>query len=406
MFFDFLNSSQARSLKGISFACFLWSLSSCMVFTILPTFITEELKLSPLFLGTVEGFALFLAFSAKILSGVLSDYIQKRKPLLVLGTLLSILFKILFSLATHGGWIIFAKSLDRFAKGIRSAPADALIAETTPDHHRGSAFGFRQSCYVSGALIGSLIASFLLTYSQHNYRFVFACAVFPVFLSLIIILYGVTDVSSGHTQINDFQKHQRLSFKDFRHLPLMFWCVIGVSFVLMLARFSDSFMALKARSVGLDVTIIPLFMMGNEIAHAALALPAGWLSDRFNRFQILSWGIGVLCLTNLVFYHATSLVSVFIGFIMAGVHMGLTHSLLSSIISGYTIRSLQASAFSIYYCSTGIAVLCANPIAGYLSTCYDSSSIPFLYGGIASTFALILLRLLIQYDKKHTNRPF
>ena len=169
-----------------------------MIFSILPTFITEELSLSSLYLGWIEGVAIALAFLSKIFSGILSDFLKKRKILIVFGTVLSLISKTFFIFANSGFFIFFARSFDRFAKGVRSAPMDALIADLSKKKEQGKSYGLRQSFYTLGAVLGGLFASLIMYFSECNYRLVFTLALIPVSCALLIIFFLIKDSDCEH----------------------------------------------------------------------------------------------------------------------------------------------------------------------------------------------------------------
>lgn len=362
---------------------------------------TEELKLTPLQLGWIEGIAISLAFASKIISGILSDYFKKRKPLLLIGTLLTFIIKALFALATNGWWLFFARSLDRLAKGVRSSPVDALIADIASKDNQGKAYGLRQSLYTFGAVIGSLLASYLLVLTSHNYRFVFWMALIPIFIAFWVVFFFTEDFLKIPNQ-NSKTDSNTWRFKDIFHLKKSFWQVILVSFILMFSRFSDSFLALKGRSIGLSIAMLPLFTMAYELIHSFSAFPLGWLSDKVNRLWLLFWGIFVLILTNGVMYLATSPTEVFIGYILGGLHMGMTHSLISALIAQNSPTELKGTAFSVYYFTTGIAIFITNPLMGYLSHHFSKSS-PFLAGFIFSCLSILCLGWIIFRSSKEKN---
>jgi MFS family permease len=363
-----------------------------MVFSILPTFITEELKLNTLSLGWIEGFAVSLAFLAKIFSGILSDYLKKRKILILCGTFLTLIFKMFFALATQGMWIFFARSFDRLAKGIRSAPTDAFIADLAPKNQQGQSFGLRQSFCTFGAVCGSLLASQVLYLSSCNYRLVFWLSMIPVFFSFLLICFYVKDIERDVLS----KKNPQLDWKDIHKMPPAFWQIIGVSFILMLARFSDSFLALKARETGISIVILPLLMMSYDLVHAFFSFPVGILADKKNRKKILLIGIFLLILANSIMIFSTHFTGIFLGYIFCGLHMGTTHSLLSALIAEHTLPHLRGTAFSIYYASSGIAVFIANPFAGYLSHTLKSASAPFMGGFFFALLSFLLLYYLIH----------
>jgi len=367
-----------------------------MVFSILPVFMTEELGVTPFQIGWIEGIAVSLAFVAKILSGFLSDYIKQRRILLIIGTATSLVFKSLFALATSGLSIFIARSMDRLAKGVRSAPVDALIADLYPKKIHGISYGLRQFFYIMGSVVGSLIAAILLRV-YNDYRLVFWCSLIPVFFALIIVVFFVHDASHHlHGKARKFEWNKQ----DLKNLPPSFWHIIMVSSVLMLTRFSDSFLSLKAREIGVSVAVLPFLLMGYELMHAVMSLPVGWLADHMPRKKILMVGVVVLMLANTVMIYATSPNLVLLGYLMAGMYMGVTQSLMSTLIAENTSPHLRGSAFSIYYFTTGVSILIANLLAGYLSDRYQSASAPFYGGLFFSVIACIMLIALVRKVKE------
>lgn len=393
---DLKAALKKRSLIAIATMCFFWSVSSLMVFSILPVFMTEELGVTPFQIGWIEGIAVSLAFVAKILSGFLSDYIKQRRILLIIGTATSLVFKSLFALATSGLSIFIARSMDRLAKGVRSAPVDALIADLYPKKIHGMSYGLRQFFYIMGSVVGSLIAAILLRV-YNDYRLVFWCSLIPVFFALIIVVFFVHDASHHlHGKARKFEWNKR----DLKNLPPSFWHIIMVSSVLMLTRFSDSFLSLKAREIGMSVAVLPFLLMGYELMHAVMSLPVGWLADHMPRKKILIVGVVVLMIANTVMIYATSPNLVLLGYLMAGMYMGVTQSLMSTLIAENTSPHLRGSAFSIYYFTTGVSILIANLLAGYLSDHYQSASAPFYGGLFFSVIACIMLIALVRKVKQ------
>lgn len=376
-----------RILVLLSCVSLLWSTSTCMVISIFPTFITEELGFNKIYFGWMEGTAIALAFVARICSGVLSDYLKQRKLLLLVGTFLSIICKVLFVFVSSAFSVFMLRSFDRFAKGIRSAPMDALIADLSHQNIQGKSYGLRQSLYTLGAVLGSLLASYLLYVFECNYRFVFLCSVIPVLLSFIIIFLYVHDI---HHELPVSKKYS-WNIEDIKKLPLSFWQVIAVSFLLMLGHFSDSFLSLKAREIGFSVYALPLLIMVYDLANVFIAFPIGVLADKKNRYTILWIGIFFLMLADMCMAFSDHYVLIVLGYIFAGVHMGMTHGLLSTLIAQNALSHLKGTAFSIYYFSTGVAIFISNPLSGYVSTIFNTASAPFYSGLFFASCSFLLL---------------
>ena len=383
-----LASDNARSLWGIAWVCFFWSVASVMVFSILPSFLTEVLNVSKKEVGAIEGIAVSLAFIAKIFSGVLSDFWKSRKPLIIWGTLGNVVTKSLFALSITISWVFWARALDRLSKGIRSGPTDALIADLSPEKKEGESYGMRQALYVLGSVCGTCLASFLMYVTHHNYRFVFWLSLIPTFISLIILLLVV---QPGR---DIFQKSfkKKWSLRDINQLPAGFWMLLCVTFFLMLARFSEAFLNMRARECGWSIVTIPLLMGFYEVAHAALAWPIGYLADRFNRTSLLLMGILVLTFTNGLIITIPGPWGIVLGMVFAGIHMGMTQGLIAALIAEATLPHLRGTAFSLYYLTTGIAVLIGNYMAGWLSEDIFNSTLGAFGGGaLCTTLSAIIL---------------
>ena len=169
----------ATNLTWVAWMSFFWSVSSLMVFSVLPAFLVDELKMGHSHIGFVEGLAISSSFLSKFFAGFLSDVFKQRKPLIMVGTILSLLTKPLFALCTSAGLMFGLRFTDRLSKGIRSAPTDALIADLSSSHLYASNFGMRQALYTLGDVVGAVVAMIIMLWSHNNYRF--QCLRCPLF---------------------------------------------------------------------------------------------------------------------------------------------------------------------------------------------------------------------------------
>jgi len=379
------------SLWGIAWMSFFWSTATVMVFTLLPTFLTEVLGASKTKLGIIEGVAVFLAFLAKVFAGVLSDYWKSRKPLILVGTFLSIIVKSMFAVATTVNWIFVARSIDRFSKGVRSAPTDALIADLSPQHKEGSSYGIRYMLYTLGAVFGGGIAASLMHLSSNNYRLVFWLSIAPAVIAFLILCF-IVKPSSAET----LGKERPWHWRDARYLPPVFWKLLGVSFLLMLARFSEAFLTLRAKDLGWSIQMLPLLMVAYDIVNAGISLPIGKLADRYNRHKLLLSGILVLTVTNLVIISIDAPSGIFAGMLLAGLHMGMTQGLIAALIAETTLPHLRGTAFALYYLTSGTAVLIGNSVAGYLSDVMGGAVGAFWGGALFTALSALYLMSVMK----------
>lgn len=234
--------------------------SSELIHSLLPVFLVTVLGASALAVGFIEGIAEATASITKVFSGVLSDYLRKRKLLTMIGYGLATVTKPLFPLASSVTWVFSARFLDRIGKGIRGAPRDALIADITPEHLRGAAYGLRQSLDTCGAFIGPLLAIALMLLLANDIRAIFWLAVIPAFIAMGILILGVKEPKSFDVAA---KPKSPIQFTDLQHIKQGYWSLVVVAGLLSLARFSEAFLVLRAESVGLLLAFIPVILLGN-----------------------------------------------------------------------------------------------------------------------------------------------
>lgn len=350
-----------RGIWALGLVSLFMDLSSELIHSLLPVFMVTVLGASAVYVGIVEGIAEATASITKVFSGFVSDRLGKRKALVVIGYGLAALTKPLFALAPTIGWVLAARFTDRIGKGIRGAPRDALIAELAPLHLRGASYGLRQSLDTIGAFAGPLLAIALMALFAGDIRMVFWFAVIPAFLSVAIVLAGVKEAAA---KPGEARPPVRLA--DLRLLPAAYWAVVVVGGVLTLARFSEAFLVLRADSVGLGLTWVPLVLVVMSVVYSASAYPAGVLADRIDRRALLALGFAVLILADLVLALAGGVWTVMAGVALWGLHMGLTQGLLATLVADASPAPLRGSAFGIFNFAGGIVLLIASVVAGYL----------------------------------------
>lgn len=376
--------SLPRSVIALGFVSMFMDISSEMTHSLLPVFMVSVLGISALSVGIIEGIAEATASITKIFSGVVSDWIGKRKPLVLLGYGMAAFTKPLFPLAQGIGAILTARLIDRIGKGIRGAPRDALITDLAPQNMHGAAFGLRQSMDTVGAFIGPAIAMALMFYSFNNYRLVFWLAVIPAFIAVACIVFGVEEPekkSDGKKKTFPIQKRELVK------LPKSFWIVVAFASAFTLARFSEAFLLLRADNLGLDAWLTPAILITMNIVYAASAYPVGNLSDRIGKSGLLAGGIAMLVIADLTLALGTNLYWTFAGTAIWGLHMGMTQGLLSALVADVAPTDLRGTAFGIFHLLTGITLLIASTLAGWLWTAYGPTE-TFLAGAVFAGISL------------------
>lgn len=353
-------------------------MGSEMVHSLLPILLAGGLGASALTIGLIEGAAEALVLVTKVFSGYFSDAMGRRKPLVLLGYGLATVVKPLFPLADSIAAVATARLLDRFGKGIRGAPRDALVGDLAPPSIRGACFGVRQSMDTVGAVVGPLLAVGLLWLFADNIRTVLWFAVIPGVVAVLLLL-KVPEPRDGT------RKPARLPLTrdGLSRLGAAFWWLVGLGTVIALARFSEAFLVLRAADRGLPTTFVPLVLVVMSLVYAATAYPAGRLSDRVSRYTLLTLGMAALAAADVALALANGYTLLFAGIALWGLHMGLTQGVLASLIADVAPVAYRGTAFGMFNLASGAGLLVASGVAGWLWDRHGASLAFWVGAGIA-----------------------
>ena len=375
--------SLPRAVWALGVTSLLMDTSSELIHGLLPVFLVVTLGASATALGAVEGIAEATAQVSRVFSGWLSDALGRRKALAVMGYGLAAATKPLFPLANSIGLVLMARFLDRIGKGIRGAPRDALVADLTPPRMRGAAFGLRQSLDTVGATLGPAAAIGLMYLFDDDIRAVLWFAVIPAALAVAVLVFGVQE--PAHAQP---KARAPLKAREIGALGRAYWFVAAAGAVFTLARFSEAFLVIRASDAGLALAWAPAVIAVMSLVFAASAYPAGRLQDKIGGRPLLLFGLIALIAADLVLAHAPSLLSVFIGIGLWGLHMGLTQGVLAALIAATAPERLRGTAFGLFGLISGLASLAANVLAGLLWDGIGAGS-TFLAGAAFAAMALV-----------------
>ncbi len=376
------------SIWALGFVSLLMDVSSELIHSLLPVFMVTTLGISVFTVGLIEGTAEATALIVKVFSGALSDYWGKRKPLAVLGYGLGALTKPMFALATSAGWIITARLADRVGKGIRGAPRDALVADLAPPELRGAAFGLRQSLDTVGAFLGPMLAvGFMLLWAD-DFRAVFWVASVPAFLCVALLIWGVHEPDRPLVT----KRVNPISRANLARLSPAYWWVVGVGAVFTLARFSEAFLVLRAAQGGLPLAWTPVVLIGMNIVYAACAYPFGKLADKVSHTKLLGWGLLLLMGADALLAYHNSGVVFWAGVALWGLHMAMTQGLLAAMVADTAPADLRGTGYGFFNLLSGLAMLVASGLAGWLWQSWGASS-TFMAGIGFAALALLLLMM-------------
>ena len=380
---DLNRESRLLSLPRNIFVLGLTSLfndfSSEMVFSVFPAFFTSVLKAGAASLGLVDGIAEGISNFFKIYSGGLSDRLQRRKPLVVAGYVLSVLTRPFYILASTVGGALGLRVLDRVGKGLRDAPRDAIISLSTPKEELGRSFGYHRAMDTLGSILGPLTAYLILRLFPFHFNVVFLTA-FAVGLFTILTLFFVSDVALAA------KIHISPTFKNLSWQLKLF--ILSV-FVLSIGSLPIAVMLLKSESIGLIIADIPLLYMVYNLSYAGFSMTAGKMSDQFGARIIIFIGYVTLLGSYLLLNGAHS-VSMLVGsFLMLGLFPALTDGVQRSLASQLSQEQSRGGALGLLNAAVGIGALIAGIGGGYLWRAYNPS-VAFLFSGAMIIVGLIL----------------
>ncbi|MEB5754721.1 MFS transporter [Citrobacter cronae] len=371
-------------LGGVSL---LMDVSSEMIHSLLPLFMATTLGASVIIIGLIEGLAEATALIIKVFSGVLSDYLGKRKGLAMLGYGLGALSKPLFAMAGSSGMVLSARMIDRVGKGIRGAPRDALVADVTPSEIRGAAYGLRQSLDTIGAFLGPLLAVGLMLLWNNDFHTIFWVAVIPGVLSIALLWFGL---SEPKTPVTD-KRTNPLRRENLKKLSAAYWWVVGLGALFTLARFSEAFLVLRAYQMDIPLFAIPLVMVAMNLVYSLSAYPFGKMSDSMNHTRMLQAGLLVLIAADITLALSHHWSTLLIGVGLWGIHMGMTQGLLAAMIAHTAPAELRGTAFGMFNLISGIALLLASTGAGILWETMGAAS-TFYAGAVICAIVLAGMR--------------
>ncbi len=369
-------ASSVRNIFALGFVSFFTDMSSEMVFSILPAFLLGLPGSSRAILGLIEGTAEALSYGLRAVSGIFSDKFRKRKLFILIGYSLSNAVKPFFAVARVPFDVLLIRVTDRVGKGIRTSPRDALLCESVSEKRRGAAFGLHRTLDQAGAIVGPVIASAVMILLSFTIRDVFWLSLIPGTIALLLILFLVKERASK-------------SVCEFRLLDGVksvlkgnfSWLLVVVG-VFSLGAFNFSFVLLNAGDAGIAASFIPLVYAVVNVAHAAVAIPAGVLSDRVGKEKVMVLGYGVfLSSVLLILLPVNGAVALLVA-VVYGAYLGIVETVQRALIPDYVGQNLRGTAYGVYYLLVGSAFFVSNAVVGTLWEIYGSSA--------AATYSIIL----------------
>jgi len=374
----------------------LADISSEMVYPFISIFLADVLKTSRFAIGLIEGIAESTASISTLFSGWFSDKINKRKLLAVIGYSFGVISRPLLGLATFWPQVLGLRFFDRVGKGVRTAPRDAIIADSVPITERGKAFGFHRTLDTLGAIIGPLVASSLLLFvvGQSNYRAIFFAAGLPALLSVLLLGFFAQEKVAAKKEA----KPPKLQLRAF---PPQFKLFLVVVVIFGLGNSSNVFLLLRAKQLGISAALIPIFYVLFNLTYAGFSLPAGILSDKIGRRLVLIIGYLAFAFVYLGFAFTKTAVFLWPLIILYGTFPAFTEGVQRAFAADLSPPALRASGLGIYHFLNGLAIFPASFIGGWLWDIIGPEA-TFLYGAVLAFSAVLFFAFVFPRATKTT----
>lgn len=387
--------------KNIFFAglvSFFMDVSSEMIYPLVPLFLANVLGVNKSLIGLIEGIAESTASLLKVFSGWFSDHAGHRKYLMAIGYTISVLSRPIMATANIWQYIFAARFTDRLGKGIRTAPRDALIAESAQETHLARAFSFHRAMDTAGAVVGPALAFFFLHVFGNDYRKIFWLSMVPAGIAVLVILIFIQEKKKTTPARADRPKFTIRCF-DWK---VKFFLTITTVFAL--GNSSDVFLILRAGQLGVPTVMIPVVYLVFNLVYSLSAVPAGIAADKFGRKRVILLGFLLFSALYYGFAIARTSVAIWILFGLYGLFMGLTEGIQKAFLATIIPPDFKATAFGVYATFVGMATLPASLIGGWLWD-HVSPSATFYFGASTAMIAAVLFAVMIMMAKNSVTTP-
>jgi MFS family permease len=387
---------------------FLINLSFVMIYSFSGLYLKNFLGVANIWIGLLEGIAEALSFAMKLVSGIVTDYLRKRRPVMIVGYALSVLARPLLAMAGSFSMVLTARIIERIGNGIQASPRDAIVADVTPPQRIGASYGLKRSLGTAGSFFGAVCGALAMWATCDNFQAVFWLASIPAVIALVLLIIFVKEPKqfehqavSAEVPLPAPKRRHRLQWSNVRLLGTSFWILMIINGIFMLARMGEQFLILHAHvNFGLEMRYAPLIMMLFNAGWCATSYPVGVLADRMNRYWFLAVGMIFLILADLTLATAANLWIILTGVLFWGFQYGITQNIFTSLIAETVPEDLRGTGFGCYYIISALSIIIAESAAGKLADNFGYNS-AFIFSGVIGIFALLVLIIIMGYRSSY-----
>lgn len=380
-----------RTIWAIGIASLLMNLATAVVFAQSALYLKIVIGASVATIGYIDAFVEFLAYFLRIFSGALSDYLKKRKMMMVFGFVLLTISKPILAFSKTALHVFISRTIDRLGNGIQASPRDALVSDSAPTGEKGASHGFRQSLSVIGSTLGAVFGLIVMKATGNDFNLLFLLISIPAFIALLILIIFVKD------KVHEKKKSVPMQWKDAKRLGKRFWILMVVTFIVTLGRFSEMFISLHAvDTFKLDVGYSNIILLIYNIMSAIVSYPTGHISDKMKRTNLLVLGFVMLLLAHMFIGFSGNLTGLIVGTFLWGIQFGVTQNISVTLVSDYVPKELRGTGFGMYYFVVAISTAIASSLAGNLAASHTMAT-PFMMGSVFTFIALISLLMVKRF---------
>lgn len=377
---------------------FFSDLSSEMVYPLIPLYLTGTFGATPALVGVIEGIAESAASLLKVFSGYVTDRYRHKKPVAFFGYSTGLVYKFALILASSWVGVLAARVIDRIGKGVRTAPRDVLVGESAAGGKMGGAFGLHKALDMAGSAAGIIIAYFLVAgaFGSFTYKNIFAVSAVPAVIGLVALLF--VKEKKGPREV----KNREPFWKKLKSIDRNLKLYLLVAFIFTLGNSSNTFLLLRAKSVGFTDTNVVLLYFVYNLAAALLSIPFGRLSDRIGRKTVLVGGYLAFAAVYLGFAFAKNSGTIIAVFVLYGFYTAMTAGAERALITEISPPDLKGTMLGLQATIVGVALLPASVIAGLLWNLLGAPA-PFIFGSALSLTAAVMLMVLFSSGHMKNN---